>query len=203
MKIIGLGHYSRTGKDSFANFLIDALQERGIVAKKIPFAWKLKDVTHQLYGWAGLREAEFYDTKHGEPFRDVVLPSLGMTPVQVWVAFGTPAVREKVYDRTWIDYVLNSNHDCEVLIIPDVRFPNEVAAIREQDGTLIKVVRPGFGPRQTVADQALVGFTGWDNVIGSSGRINELHFWASTYAHAITWGHDPRGVRAAEEAVTT
>jgi hypothetical protein len=174
MRIIGLGHTSRVGKDTFANYLSTALKERDVVVKKIPFAWKLKDVTHQLYGWAGLQDAAFYETKLGERFRDVVLPDLGMTPVQVWVAFGTPAVREQVYDRTWVDYVLKTDHECEVLIIPDVRFPNEVEAIQKQVGTLIKVVRPGFGPRQTVADQALVGWTGWNNIIGSTGRLGEL-----------------------------
>src|ERR1035437_2708896 len=100
MRIIGLGHYSRTGKDSFANYFL--LHTPGAI--KIPFAWKLKSITHDLYSWAGLREPEYYETPEGALARDIVLPDLGLTPVQVWVKFGTPAVREQVYDKTWIDY---------------------------------------------------------------------------------------------------
>jgi hypothetical protein len=150
----------------------------------------LKDVCHQLYSWAGVREPEFYDTKVGESYRDEVLPALGVTPVDLWVKFGTPAVREHVYNLTWVDYVLNTDHGCQVLVIPDVRFANEVAAIRERDGTLIKVVRPGYGPRNTVADRALLEFKDWDNVIGSSGRLSDLESWANSYVYSIAKGVD-------------
>lgn len=185
MKIIGLGHYSRTGKDSFANFLLEALARTPIVAGKMAFAWKLKQICHELYAWAGLREPEFYDTKEGEPYRDVVLEAIGKTPVAIWVDAGTRAFREQVYDRTWIDYLLKNNHGLDVLVIPDVRFPNEVEAVRALGGTLIKVVRPGYGPRKTVADRALLGFTDWDYVIGSSGQMSELQSWANLFAQHL------------------
>jgi hypothetical protein len=188
MKIIGLGHYSRTGKDTFANALVKDIQTRSggrTPVKKIPFAWKLKDICHQLYAWDGLREAEFYDTLEGEKFRDIKLPTIGKTPVEIWVAMGTPAVREQVYSNTWIDYLLKSALGLDVLVIPDVRFPNEVTAIQELGGTLIKVVRPGYGPRKTVADRALLGWNGWDYVIGSSGRMQELADWASAFGLSI------------------
>lgn len=193
MKIIGLGHYSRTGKDTLANSLILSAYERqpGVRVAKRPFAWKLKEICHDLYEWAGLREPEYYDTPEGEKFRDVPLPLLnGMTPVQIWVAFGTPAVRENVYDKTWIDYVLNLS-ELDILIIPDVRFPNEVKAIRDKGGLLVKVVRPGYGPRPTVADRALVGFDGWDYIAGGSGKMEELHQWGSKLAHWALDGPSP------------
>lgn len=169
-KIIGLGHYSRTGKDTIANLLIDKLSVHALhldlKVRKMPFAWKLKQICYQLYGWAGLREPEYYETPEGEADRDVVIPAIGKTPVQIWVAMGTPAVRDNVYDRTWIDYVLYTYPDDDVLIIPDVRFPNEVAAIRAEGGIVIKVLRRGRQPRDTVADQALVDFNDWDDIYG-------------------------------------
>lgn len=189
MKVIGLGHYSRTGKDSFANYLLAALACPKIKAAKKSFAWKLKQVCYELYAWAGMREPEFYETPEGATYRDIVLQAMGKTPVQIWVDFGTPAVREQVYDRTWIDYLLKTDHGVEVLVVPDVRFPNEVEAIRELGGTLIKVVRPGYGPRKTVADRALLGFTGWDYVIGSSGEMSELNYWARGFS---AWIENPR-----------
>ena len=191
MIIIGLGHYSRTGKDTFANALIAALGElnpRLRVARK-SFATKLKDVTHQLYGWAGLQNEDYYNNPDHEHERDVILPALGMTPVEVWVKFGTPAVRGQVRDSTWVDYLLKTDHHLDVMVIPDIRFPNEVEAIREVGGHLIKIVRPGFGPRLTIADLALIEYGGWDNVIGETGDIKSLKRWAAIYADQIRNGN--------------
>lgn len=168
MKIIGLGHYSRTGKDTFADMIVDNCRSNGLTAKKVPLAWKLKQVCHELYGWAGLREPEFYDTKEGEGYRELKIRALDMTPVEIWVAFGTPAVRNKVYDRTWIDYVLQTDHKCDVLVVPDIRYPNEVKEFRLAGAKLIKVVREGFGPRNTEPDLALLGWDGWDLIAGTT-----------------------------------
>lgn len=198
MKIIGLGHYSRVGKDTFADALVKSVREfdPSFRVGKIPFARKLKQIAHDLYAWDGMREPEFYDTKEGEPFRDIPLPTIGKTPVEIWVALGTPGVREAVYDATWIDYVLKTDHGLDVLVIPDVRFPNECEAIRAVGGTLIKIVRPGYGPRKTVADRALVGWDGWDYVFGFTGRLLDLCQRASQVARWVTGG--PRPEQTAE-----
>lgn len=190
MHIIGLGHYSRTGKDTFANYLLDHLARLGVNARKMPFAWKLKQICHDLYAWDGLREPEFYETPEGEKFRDIPLPTIGKTPVQLWVDMGTPAVRQNVYEDTWIDFVLRGDHGVDVLVVPDCRFVNECAAIKGAGGTIIKVVRPGFGPRPTVADRALVGWDGWDFVFGGSGRLSELSDRAYQLAASIASGSE-------------
>jgi hypothetical protein len=189
MKIIGLGHYSRTGKDSLANYLLLALKRRKLTAVKRPFAWKLKDIAHQLYHWDGVQAPEHYDTATGERDRDKKLPTLGMTPVELWVKLGTPAIRNIIYDMTWVDYVLKTDHGVEVVIIPDVRFPNEVAAIRERNGTLIKVVRPDYGPK-TEIDRALDDFDGWDAVVGKSGKLADLQAYARKLADWLKHGGD-------------
>jgi hypothetical protein len=184
MKIIGLGHYSRTGKDTLANMIVDDVRSFGLTAKKVPLAWKLKQVCYELYSWAGMQPPEYYDTPSGEQFRDVMLLELGMTPVEVWVAMGTPAIRDNVYDRTWIDYVLKTDHAVDVLLVPDIRFPNEIDDFREAGAVLGKVVRAGYGPRQTLADQALVGYDNWDLWLGGTmqdlaNQAKGLAIWAS------------------------
>ena len=201
--IIGLGHTSRTGKDSFANALIASVKEMDptLKAARKSFASKLKDVTHQLYGWAGLQDEDYYNDPDHEHERDIVLPALGMTPVDLWVRFGTPAVRGQVYDRTWIDYLLKADSGLDVIMIPNVRFPNEVQAIREHGGYLIKVVRPGYGPRLTVADLALIKYTGWDSVIGESGGIPGLRKWASKFASHIVQCLDLRLLSRAPDEI--
>jgi len=189
MIILGLGHYSRVGKDTIANYLVECLSEYAPKMKvlKRSLAWKLKEITHELYGWAGLEGPQYYEDNGWA--REVKLPALGMTPVEVWVAFGTKAVRENVYDRTWLDYLLKTDFGVDVLIVPDVRFPNEAEAIQAEGGKLVKVVRPGFGPRDTVADKALMGYTGWDYVAGAEGTMQSLRHWASVLAQAVITGN--------------
>ena len=184
--IIGFGHYSRTGKDTTANSLISALKSRGILAERRSFASELKYVCHYLYRHLGLREEAFYNVRENEYLRNVKLRKINMTPVEIWVAMGTPAVREQVYEDTWTDLALLVNDPkVQVVICPDTRFQNEVKAIRDRGGLLVKVVRPGIEPRDTVADQALVGFDGWDITIGESGDILELISWAEGKAEEI------------------
>jgi len=197
MFLIGLGHYSRTGKDSFADYLMAAVTQRAnLRVVKRSLSWKLKQIAYDLYTWAGMQPPEHYETKEGEKDRDVTLPALGMTPVELWVALGTKAIRNNVYDRTWLDYLLTTDHKANVLIVPDIRFPNEAAAIKEVGGVLIKIVRPGYGPRKTVADRALVGYDGWDYVLGSEGTMQALDNSAQDFADWIT-GYVPRPMQTA------
>jgi hypothetical protein len=176
-RIIGLGHYSRVGKNTLASMIgIElARQAPGIRVKIVSFASKLKDIAHQLYSWDGMQDEAFYETPEGAVMRDVKLPTLQMTPIEVWVALGTPAIREHVYQNTWVDYTLKTDHKCDVLIVTDVRFPNEVEAINELGGILIKVVRDGYGPRSTVADMALADYDGWGYVAGTTMKDLAWH----------------------------
>lgn len=189
---IGLGHYKRTGKDSFADYLIQALANKhcGISVTKTSFAWKLKQVCFELYAWAGLKPPEYYETKEGAEFREVILPAIGKSPRQIWIDFGTKAVRDNVYERTWLDYVTRSTYQHDVVIVPDVRFGNEFEELLRADGLLIKIIRPGFSPGPNRPDRTLLGEQRWSNVIGTSGTMSELEQWANQYADWIAGG-DP------------
>lgn len=196
---IGLGHYSRTGKDTFANYLIANLHKQAPALKivKQPLAWKLKQITYELYAWAGMMPPEHYETKEGEKDRDIILPALGMTPVELWVAFGTKAVRNNVYAATWLDYLLKTKTCADIMIVPDVRFPNEADAIKAAGGITIKIVRPGYGPRKTIADRALLGYTGWDYVLGDRGTMDALNTATLPFVTWLLGG--PKPIQTPEE----
>ena len=181
LNIIGLGHYSRVGKDTTANHIKTLCDGAGIPCEIRSLAYKLKAIAHDLYGWAGLREPEYYETPEGAKERDVPLTDLksaifpdGPTPVQVWVAIGSPAIRDCVYPDTWIREVLSHAPEGGVLVIPDVRFPNEFETLLHQGGTLVKVTRPGFVPRETVADQALLREDRWHHTVENTGDEADL-----------------------------
>jgi len=170
---IGLGHYARTGKDSLANFIIGEAALRGIPAVKQPFAWKLKQVCHDLYWWSGLEPPAFYDTPEGEGLREVVLLAIGKSPRQIWIDFGTNAVRKCVYGDTWVRCVLERQYLPGIVVIPDVRFPNEVSALTKRPSLIVKVERPGYGPGENEPAQAVIRYAAWDKIV-SCETLREL-----------------------------
>lgn len=57
------------------------------------------------------------------------------------------AVRAHLGPDTWVNEVMRQLHrESRGVVITDVRFPNEAAAIREIGGVLVRVIRPGVGP---------------------------------------------------------
>lgn len=181
-RIIGLGHYRRTGKTTLARMIVTAARKLDpdyqVAVRSL--ADKLKDIAHQLYGWAGLKAAWYYEEHADE--REQILPAIGKSPRQIWIDLGTHAIRDRVYARTWIDYLLARDTWLDGTIIPDVRFYDEVTAIRKAGGLLVKVVRPGYEPGEDAADSALIGWEGWDEVVGHGGTLAELEKAAEEYA---------------------
>lgn len=171
--IIGLGHRSGHGKDTAANYMVEWLyaMRPDLKVRKLSWAWKLKDICHQLYGHLGLQDADFYDTPEGRKHRDIKLPKIDLTPVEIWVKMGTPAVREQVWDHTWIAWVQSQQQYYNLIIPPDTRFPNEIAAC---DYT-IKVDNPRVPIREGVSvDCTLKDFAGWDAVLTNDEGLSEL-----------------------------
>lgn len=172
--IIGFGHRSRVGKDTAAGFLTGLIRQskRNVLVVKTSFAAKLKAMCYDLWAWDGLREAAFYETEHGAKLRDVPLPTIKKTPVELWIEFGTTVGRACYYD-TWVKYPLNQKHD--YLIITDVRFENEVKAIQAQGGKVYKVVNNSAPIRDSVADNALNNFEGWDGILFNDNDLKTFN----------------------------
>ena len=168
--IIGLGTASGVGKDSCANYFIEYLKEySSIWATKLSFAWKLKDVAWQLYSWAGVKEPAFYDTTIGRKERNIILPELGMTVVELWIKLGTNAIRDNVYDKTWIRYIQERPE--QLIISADMRFPNEWDIVDYR----IKVTNPRVPPREGLSvDNKLDGYIGWHYHINNNGTLDDL-----------------------------
>jgi hypothetical protein len=76
-----------------------------------------------------------------------------LTPRYVLQVWGTEVARKSFHDDTWIASLENklrkTNND---IVISDVRFPNEIAAIKRAGGVVIRVTR---GPEPEWYDAAL------------------------------------------------
>jgi len=173
MYLIGIGHRSDHGKDTLANVMVSTLQESGLRVKKIPWAWKLKDICYQLYAHFGLREPEFYETPEGRSVRNVKLPDINLTPVEIWIKVGTPAIRDNVWDSTWVDYLRLSNESktYDVIVAPDTRFYNEIDVC---DYT-IKLTNPRIPNREGESvDEILKNYNGWHFNMENDTTLGDL-----------------------------
>jgi hypothetical protein len=170
-RILAFGHRSRTGKDTAANIALQyfRINHPELRISRLSFAWKVKEISFQLYGWAGLHEPSYYDL-HEAAREDVLVALGGRTPVEIWIEVGM-AMRG-VYDDVWAQFVVHD--DCDVLIIPDLRFHNEVKLIRGYDSKIVKVIRD-VPKRDSVADNALEDFNDWDLVLDNNKSLRNLH----------------------------
>jgi hypothetical protein len=171
--IIGIGHRSGHGKDTCAKMILDWCKDKDVPSKntiyQLSFAWKLKDICYQVYGWAGLREAEYYDTDEGRTARNIPLVALGLTPVEIWVLVGEKF--REVYPRTWVSWVQNNTTKTVHVICPDCRHPNEMDVV----DYAIKVHNPRVVNREGLSiDDMLESWNGWDAEIINDGTLEEL-----------------------------
>jgi len=121
-------------------------QQREVII--FPFAKSLKDVCAYLYGWAGVKIPYYYEVNPQE--KETLIPALGMTVRDLWIKMGTYAIRDNVFKDTWVNFVTKADSPMgllanfpqdSVILIPDLRFRNEMNAVREVGGICIRIHR--------------------------------------------------------------
>lgn len=155
--IIGLLGRARSGKDTVANYISQQYPTYEICR----IAQPIKDSLQCLYGWSD---------KHIEGFlKEVTDPVINKSPRDAMIELG-----ERVKSESGQDFFINMllrKHKGDI-IIPDVRFQNEVDRIREAGGIVIKVERPGCSslPNENGIDQIKPDLSIWN-----SRSIENLH----------------------------
>jgi hypothetical protein len=74
----------------------------------------------------------------------------------------------------WVDRLMERARSYDRVVIPDVRYPNEAAAIQELGGVVIRIDRPGHVPQGHVSETALAGWDGWDEIFSNHGSVQDL-----------------------------
>lgn len=140
--IIGIAGFQGSGKDTIADYLCNIYG-----FKRDSFAATLKDAVAAVFGWD--RELLEGRTKESRAWRETVdawwanrLDMPNLTPRLVLQRWGTEVARKSWHDDTWIASLENkltkAHND---IVITDVRFPNEIAAVKRAGGVVIRVVR--------------------------------------------------------------
>lgn len=182
MKIIAFGHRREVGKDTAATFLVSYLRtnKKGISVRKLGFASKLKEISHSLYSWAGLKDEEYYEQNYKE--KEVVLPTLGKTPRQIWIEVGN--YMRQVHNDTWLAYLF-LGVKADYMILKDLRFPNEAEAVKKHGGLVIRIDRASVQKHDDYADSALAEYKDWDYVWENNGSLREFNSSILDFAREI------------------
>jgi hypothetical protein len=140
--IIGICGFIGSGKDTAANYLVGWHGFR-----RDSFAGALKDAVAQVFGWD--RELLEGLTTEARAWREQVDPWWAerldmptLTPRWVLQYWGTEVCRTGFHDDIWIAALENRlRQRTGHTVISDVRFPNEVASIRNAGGHIVWIRR--------------------------------------------------------------
>ena len=163
--IIGVSGRARAGKDAVAEHLVAVHGFR-----RRAFADALKAGAKAVFGWDD-------DHVYGG-LKNVVDRYWGFSPRWALQKMGTEAMRDHVADDIWIRALRRHMIDnpWPKWVIPDVRFTNEIKAIRDWGGVLWRLERPGIDDVGAhVSETELDGYRGWDRVIVNEGTLQDLY----------------------------
>jgi hypothetical protein len=174
LPIIGLGYQIGVGKDTVADLLCH--EYRFI---RLQFAWPLKAAVAAIFGWNVEDLAK-------QEFKKTVDPFWGITPRTALQQIGTDVMRKHYRDDIWVksmeNYISRINDGYyKGVVITDMRFKNEVIAIKSWGGKVVKVVRrdnpftPPASESKHASELDLDDYTDWDYILANASSIVVLH----------------------------
>jgi hypothetical protein len=153
IKVVGFCGLIGAGKDTAADYLCNYHGFR-----RDSFASSLKDAVSYVFGWDRIllegrtSEARKWREQTDTWWADRLnMPNL--TPRWVLQYWGTDVLRQNFHDEIWIASLENKIRKTQDnIVISDVRFPNEISAIHNVGGVVIRVKR---GPEPEWYEDAL------------------------------------------------
>lgn len=179
-RLVGLGGYKESGKDTFAE---------GLPSDK----WVILGMSQPLL--------------QATLILDPYLPDLGMTSREAYeymnrdytrlkaespefrrllIALGTDVGREILGKNIWVDIATRSIREAWAngmdAAITGIRFPNELQMVRDLGGELVWVKRPGLdAPAISHASETSVSEADFDRTVLNDSTVEELHEKAIRY----------------------
>jgi hypothetical protein len=90
------------------------------------------------------------------------------------------------WTKAWSRKVEQLDLERAHVLIDDVRFMNELIAIKEHDGLIIKIERPGFdGANNHASETSLDDYAAWDGTIVNDGTLEEFRAKVGRFAAAL------------------
>lgn len=169
--LIGLSGYARSGKDTVAEYLV---AEHGFT--RIAFADPMREALYRLNPLISI-----HDMTH-VPLASAI-DGMGWEEVKAASAdlrgllqrMGTEVGRELFGQNFWVGQALARAARHENVVFSDVRFLNEANAIRNLNGSVIRVTRPGTDPANSHTSETSLDNYHFNETIVNDSSIEELH----------------------------
>jgi hypothetical protein len=140
--LIGLSGYAQAGKDTVGEILVEKFGFR-----RVGFADKLREFLYALNpaipldGPASDRLASIVD-QHGWEYAKTHYTEVR----KLLQRLGTDAGRAILGNNIWVEAAFKDLQEGGRYVFTDTRFTNEADAIRERNGKVFRISRPGYGP---------------------------------------------------------
>jgi hypothetical protein len=173
MKIVAFGHENRQGKSTASKFLCSCIKSRfpGMKIQTSGFADIVKEVSYNMFFWAGLQPASYYENDSCGKFKDLPLGYLQKTPRDIWIHVGEEM--RKLCPTLWVELLVNRlPKDTDLLIIYDLRKLPEANYILSNDGFCYEIT--GRASREGQSISELQDWNGWSGKIENTGTLRDL-----------------------------
>lgn len=137
--IVGLVGFAQAGKDTFAGYLgykriafADTLRSMAIAINPVIGFRPMSTTSHPIYLASAIAAYGYETVKQDFPEARRFLQRLG-----------TEGIRQHVSDSFWVDKAMAKVEAGVPSVFTDVRFPNEIAAVRERGGVIVRIQREG------------------------------------------------------------
>jgi hypothetical protein len=181
--IIGLNGRMQSGKDTTAQILAQTYSN----IERVAFAEKLKQSAAAALGISidTLEDLKLREREHVELLSNPHVMSFNIrTYLQ---RYGTEAHRDIFGDDFWVEQVLDKPvTDGHILVVTDMRFPNEISGVLDRGGIAVKIRRKEADERpithpseQTLPDEQ------FDYFLDNNGTVDDLRAEVLTMASWI------------------
>jgi hypothetical protein len=159
--IIGLTGKKAAGK----NLAADIIQAEIPATVVAAFADPLREVCKTIFG---LEDDDMHDRERKEatlnryPFE---------SPRQILQKVGTDCIRTH-YPEAWVEALKHQIRACADVVVSDVRFENEVAAIKSMGGFILRVVRPGLNSSDAHISETIMDGLQADAEVINDGSVH-------------------------------
>jgi phosphomevalonate kinase len=168
--LIGFCGEMYAGKDTVAEMLMEFLRADNILVERRAFADALKEEI-------AFHMAPLFKALPSELLRQMNTPVEKDRYRLLMQWWGTEFRRQqdpdywiKEFERWRFSFIPTST----VILIPDVRFFNEIGYIRDQGGLMVKVTRLESQISDHISEQEWQVYSNWDMVIENNGSLEEL-----------------------------
>lgn len=187
MIVIGLHGYAQSGKDTACKILQEELANRRVV--RDAFADRLKLSAMAALGYRGYSDEKLIEIANvlkdkgdvyvmmPDKWNKRKYPVATISGREYLQFYGTEAHRDIFGTDFWLDAVLpmsERRNDADVLVVTDVRFPNEAQRVKDYGGYLWHIKRESVIPENTHASEAGLDPSWFDIVIDNDQGIPEL-----------------------------